>query len=332
MPVFRRTADTELAVADAVNMEQEVVNRSSSKLVYLNLCSQVISQQIKNKRPDKVVESEPYEPVVHSEASDPAPKLPSDISDEEALRLAGLLSDSPPNSPCQPDVGCNNPIVSEDREPDNVFDIETRAELDIYGDFEYDLDTEDYIGVVPKVPKPQMEEGDSKLKLVFSTLSTQRADNVVETTDKESLGIINEPNDAPSHEFHEDTVSMAVKTESACPLRESLQEEAGEELSLAECEELYGPDKEPLVHKFAETVSAGIDSSTSTGKGVLAENINPSEIADCVPSKAASDLNAESHPLQRKEKDPKRTKHSDVYHSISRKVKNLLTYFLFFFF
>ncbi|KAK8924204.1 hypothetical protein KSP39_PZI019089 [Platanthera zijinensis] len=44
LPVIRRTAETELAVADAVNVEKEIFERSNSKLVYVNLCSQTVSQ------------------------------------------------------------------------------------------------------------------------------------------------------------------------------------------------------------------------------------------------------------------------------------------------
>ncbi|KAL5220938.1 hypothetical protein ABZP36_025651 [Zizania latifolia] len=47
--VIRRCADTELAIADAVNVEKDIYERSSSKSVYVNLCSQATRQLAKGK-------------------------------------------------------------------------------------------------------------------------------------------------------------------------------------------------------------------------------------------------------------------------------------------
>ena len=44
LSVICRTADVELAVADAVNVEKDISERSNSKMVYINLCAQVLSQ------------------------------------------------------------------------------------------------------------------------------------------------------------------------------------------------------------------------------------------------------------------------------------------------
>lgn len=49
MSVIRRCADTELAIADAVNVEKDISERSSSKSVYVNLCSQATRQPAKGK-------------------------------------------------------------------------------------------------------------------------------------------------------------------------------------------------------------------------------------------------------------------------------------------
>ncbi|KAF0918108.1 hypothetical protein E2562_022695 [Oryza meyeriana var. granulata] len=49
LAVIRRCADTELAIADAVNVEKDIYERSSSKSVYVNLCSQATRHTAKGK-------------------------------------------------------------------------------------------------------------------------------------------------------------------------------------------------------------------------------------------------------------------------------------------
>jgi hypothetical protein len=49
LDVIRRCADTELAIADAVNVEKDIYERSNSKLVYVNICSQATRQPTKAK-------------------------------------------------------------------------------------------------------------------------------------------------------------------------------------------------------------------------------------------------------------------------------------------
>ena len=73
---------------------------------------------------------------------------------EEALKNVGLLSDSPSNSPYHQmeETNDENEISrsrtgGEEHEPDYVCDMDSRSEkLDIYGDFERDLEDEDFIG------------------------------------------------------------------------------------------------------------------------------------------------------------------------------------------
>lgn len=86
VPGVNRTAEVELAVADAVNIEKEACQRSKSKLVYVNLCSQ-------HTMPSKAPKVEAVDLT-----ATPAEEV-TDGGVEETLRLAGLLSDSPPNSP-----------------------------------------------------------------------------------------------------------------------------------------------------------------------------------------------------------------------------------------
>lgn len=261
LPVIRRTAETELAVADAVNIEKEAADRSNSKLVYLNLCSQEISRRSDNKKSTRATESNSSAPpaVPIDELERATDELSNDHSVEEALRNAGLLSDSPPNSPHHPtEVKSEVDISStETREegPDNVFEMESHPEMDIYGDFEYDLEDEDFIGVnAMKVSNLQPEEV-SKVKVVFSTLNSEKLNK----DNKDGGGL--EKNDEHKDstcllESHSDAVIRSSTTEDGtskpCVPPESLPCEESDDLSLAECEELYGPDKEPLVDKFPE--------------------------------------------------------------------------------
>lgn len=263
LPVICRTAETELAVADAVNIEKEAADRSNSKLVYLNLCSQEISRRSDNKKSTRATESNSSAPlaVPIDELERATDELSNDHSVEEALRNAGLLSDSPPNSPHHPtEVNSEVDISStETREegPDNVFEMESHPEMDIYGDFEYDLEDEDFIGVnAMKVSNLQPEEV-SKVKVVFSTLNSEKLNNVVDNKDGGGLEKNDEHKDSTCLlESHSDAVIRSSTTEDGtskpCVPPESLPCEESEDLSLAECEELYGPDKEPLVDKFPE--------------------------------------------------------------------------------
>lgn len=139
LPIIRRTAETELAVADAGNVEKEIFERSNSKLVYVNLCSQAVSQ-LANK-PESAEENVSNFPnTVLKVANEVAESTKSDIETdnkpesagtsvsgstlstsevsigvlretifypkadewsnvEEALKMAGLFSDSPLSSP-----------------------------------------------------------------------------------------------------------------------------------------------------------------------------------------------------------------------------------------
>jgi hypothetical protein len=136
LDVIRRCADTELAIADAVNVEKDIYERSSSKSIYVNLCSQASRQPAKEKSDkdtstltkktelgsdlisqkvasENNVSGSDMEDALHgavisdlkSEISNAiAPEqavqkhIVSFSSAEEALRKAGLF-DSPPNSP-----------------------------------------------------------------------------------------------------------------------------------------------------------------------------------------------------------------------------------------
>ncbi|KAF2297994.1 hypothetical protein GH714_006882 [Hevea brasiliensis] len=261
LPEIHRTAETELAVADAINIEKIVADKSNSKIVYLNLCSQEIIRCSDNSESIRAKESNSstmsLQPTDQSEqASD---KLPTDPAVRDALRNAGLLSDSPPSSPCHNKEASNevddSPLQNKEEGPDNIFEIDSLPEVDIYGDFEYDLEDEDYIGAAAlKVPKLQPEETESRMNVVFSTLQSERLNDVLDFEYHKRLGDIEESkHSSPLLKNHNNggTISSTIEvgTDKSCVPQELL---LGEEPFLAECEELYGPDKEPLVHKFPE--------------------------------------------------------------------------------
>ncbi|XP_031280909.1 uncharacterized protein At4g10930 isoform X1 [Pistacia vera] len=257
LPVIRRTAETELAIADAVNIEREVADRSNSKLVYLNLCSQEILHRSDNKKAVRATESNSSQCLVPVHESEQTTDKPSaDPVVEEALRNAGLLSDSPPNSPhhttqVQNEVNISS-METKEEGPDSIFEMDSHPEVDIYGDFDYDLEDEDYIGAsTVKVSKVQQEEVAAKMKVVFSTLNSENSSNSVDLKDGVSRKNDVDEDSCPTDGGIKNSTAKCVTGKSCVP-PESLPCEEGEDLSLAECEELYGPDKEPIVSKFPE--------------------------------------------------------------------------------
>ncbi|XP_057518553.1 uncharacterized protein At4g10930-like isoform X4 [Amaranthus tricolor] len=253
-----RTAATELAVADAINIEKQVADRSSSKAVYLNLCS----QEIRNHTNTIISDTPPTSPSVPVSCTGDQSLTLEHLNSEaqEALRAAGLLSDSPPNSPLHKMEYFNDDeSFGEVKEVKSIFEMDCHPDLDIYGDFEYDLDEEDYIGTTAIVAsKAQAEEAESKVKVVFSTLSSNTLDNGLEAKEQDLpkadnlssppnlLGCPNDPGcEGSTIEDKVDSVPLAGDT----PLVGE-----GEVLSVAECEELYGPEKEPLTQQIPDLV------------------------------------------------------------------------------
>ncbi|GKD28986.1 hypothetical protein Tco_1239764, partial [Tanacetum coccineum] len=223
MPVTRPTAEIELAVADAINVEKAVADRSNSKLVYVNLCAQELLHRSDNMDCSTAPESEPKpDPTVTGD------DIPTNADVDEALRNAGLLSDTPPASPNQYETD----DTKEQDGPDNVFEIDPQPELDIYGDFEYDLEDDDFIGANPiKTTKPQQD--DTKIKMVFSTLDFDKSDSAWRFEDHKAPVVVENANEDNKKE------------------KSSLLE-GGEDENLDECEDIYGPDKEPLINKYPD--------------------------------------------------------------------------------
>lgn len=288
-------------MADAVNIERDVADRSNSKPVYLNLCSREISHRSENKSSRGPEIDGLSTKVSEMDSSLPSTNPPdtskqaenehsSDPIIQEALKNAGLLSDSPPNSPDQ-----RMEVQCEDGEPsinvgddgsEDIFEMDNVADLDIYGEFEYNLDDEDYIGVsAPKDSKVQPEEGASKIKLVFSTFHSERS-SISDVEKKENSGNAELPNHSSSM-LDKDTdvgfgnLTVEGGTDNSLLPTEALFGQEGEELSAAECEELYGPDKEPVIAKLPGGDLAklnGLDDAEAVAESGLFET--------CVPNQA----------------------------------------------
>ena len=98
-------AEVELAIADAVNIEKEICMRAKSKIVYVNICS----QRMVHGRTSKTENVElTVRPVDQTPEEFNAGCASTDSAVEETLRLAGLFSDSPPESPRPKD----NPLIA----------------------------------------------------------------------------------------------------------------------------------------------------------------------------------------------------------------------------
>lgn len=258
LPIIRRTADTELAVADAINIEKEVADRSKSKLVYLNLSSQELLHRTNNTKSNINTDTTlptSSSPVQTDQSVLNTDDLLTDPAVQIALKNAGLFSDSPPSSPRKNNEICNEKEVSG---PDDILELESHPELDIYGDFEYDLEDDDYIGAsVTKIPKLKEEPSESKVKLVFSTTSLKKTNNALDSADCKG----SENNEVPGVAFcspncHRDAVQKdsTINAEIGQPSVSSgllLCEGAVEPVD-SEFEDLYGPDKEPLIKKFPD--------------------------------------------------------------------------------
>ncbi|XP_030540225.2 uncharacterized protein At4g10930 isoform X2 [Rhodamnia argentea] len=325
-----RTAETELAVADAINIEREVADRSNSKLVYINLCSQEIMHCAENSKSSGAIEPTSLSPLaVPTEKPEQGTEEYSDPEVEVALRAAGLLSDSPPNTPSLT-IG----VLGEEKVPsaeageevhDNITQAGCDSETDIYGEFENNLGDKDDFGNGPvKVPEqPEEEEGLSKTEGVFLSSNSENLDHALDskpsevslseccecasirTSPEEDVG--NEPSD--SHKF-------------SCG-------HVGELPSVRECEELYGPDKEPLMNKLSVGVGGTecdlTDKESRNGIGI------PGDVKTCEPSreveqsagvfthhKSSGGKKSSSKQEDRENRDRER---SDDTESIKRKVE-----------
>ncbi|KAL2342664.1 hypothetical protein Fmac_003949 [Flemingia macrophylla] len=350
LAVIRRTADTELAVADAINIEKDVADRSNSKLVYLNLCSQELLHRTNNTKSNVATDTSQTvsSAMLTDQQSDPNTNdLSTDPAVETALKNAGLLFDSPPCSPHENRETCNHDVS----EPDNVFELDSHPELDIYGDFEYDLGDEDYIGAsISKVSNPKQEQNESKVKLVFSTMNFKKSDISLNCADCEG----SERNEAPgeascSSNCHSDAIdnskASVINRDTGQPSisSEHLPSEGVVETLDLEFEELYGTDKEPLVKKFPEVESRSLsgDGKTETPtvasdchneeKLILDNSVNASELGNDnltekvsvtnITNKSSNISHTSEHFQKKDEKSDVTANQTDSVNHITKKVE-----------
>lgn len=346
---MRRTAETELAIADAVNIEKEVADRSNSKLVYINLCSQELLRRSDNASNVGVAESNPCQTseVLTNSSEELSEVHSSDPAVNEALRNAGLLSDSPPNSPnCPLEEDKEEICVSkevEDHGPENVFEVDAPPELDIYGDFEYNLEDDDFSGAGTSMISA-LQPGESKMKVVFSTINPVGYDGSMELQNHEKQEILEGPVDSSlligcETSCRVGSSTAAGKTEN-CLSHSSLIHSQNsslidEELSGVDCEELYGPDKEPLIEKYPEMASLklnelamnnevqqsnGVDESKQALKSSEQANDSSSTASKCPnsPSQLARNENLQVNKISKSRAE----KESGSNNSVATKVLN----------
>ncbi|KAF3787526.1 Uncharacterized protein EJ110_NYTH17496 [Nymphaea thermarum] len=274
---IHRCAETELAVADALNVEKQIHGRSKSRIVYLNLCSQAISQHVAvgNSREEEAP-SDVLVKVMEGSCDEASCGHESD-SVTQALRLAGLLSESPSNSPYQSsedtDRKSDHAVKDGDYGCEDVLNLESRPEIDIYGDFDYDLD-EDFMGLSEInssliMSRSQLDVStDSKVKVVLSTLNHENDSMVTESIDAgagtilegEKVDKISLGPGSFEHvclvkpEAHHDYLKLAVpcddegRSNSLLHGENTNPNEASNDLSVAEYEELYGRDEPEKIY------------------------------------------------------------------------------------
>lgn len=246
--VISQSAESELAVADAVNIEKEVANRSKSKLVYVNLCSQELLRRSDDAICDRAKELNPSTSECLSvEALADTNDCSLDLAVDEALRKAGLMSDSPPNSPDRQIDDIDNKVGSLEDMDDNVIEVDSHPDLDIYGDFEYSLEDDDFIGA-GSLNISNMKPEEPKMKVLFSSLTLEKSNgsDLEVCGDVEALTVLSEAQNKTSSGG-----SIIDGGTDDCVVRIS-SDDNDQELSVAECEELYGPDKESPIEKLPE--------------------------------------------------------------------------------
>lgn len=169
------------------------------------------------------------------------------------------LSDSPPNSPNHPIGDVNNRVSSaedtDEEGPDNVIEVDSHPDLDIYGDFEYSLEDDYFIGA-GALNISKLEPEGPKIKLLFSSLTPEKSNGILDPPDGEvhrNVESLAGPLDVLEPQNKTSTGGPIVDCGADDGLVPNSSDHNDEELSLVECEELYGHDTEPLVEKYPET-------------------------------------------------------------------------------
>jgi hypothetical protein len=140
-------------ISSAVAKELEIYDSSNSKGVYINLCVRALAQQDE----------------VRLQVTIPQPAEPDGAAAvTEALLATGLISDSPPGSPCEhhsPSTEIAKAVPSNQAPEDlqeasqagdveNVLDISNPAPSDVYQDMDLDFEEESCERSITRVPPP----------------------------------------------------------------------------------------------------------------------------------------------------------------------------------
>ncbi|KAL4592742.1 hypothetical protein LXL04_005746 [Taraxacum kok-saghyz] len=258
------SAEIELAVADAINVEKSVADKSNSKLVYINLCSQELS----SLKSDTITHSEPL-----PDKSEPPPPPPTttsaDVDVNEALKNTGLLSDS-----------------DSDHETDNVLEMDSHSQedvdIDIYGDFEYDLEEDIGVNSIKTFENNKVKE-DTKIKMVFSTSDWRFEENEDDEKEKEKEKV-------------------------------------------DELEELYGPDKEPIMIKYPEIKPIDLVPENNivaeVSNGSCSENIVVTDGGTDLPKKTVQKkVETKEKKTQSDDKKQQSEKHTSVFKKVEAYIK-----------
>ncbi|CAM6078942.1 unnamed protein product [Sphagnum tenellum] len=155
-------------IAAAVAKELEIFENSNSRGVYTNLCVRALAQKDQVKLQVTI-------------PSPPRPGVNDDVT--EALRATGLISDSPPQSPCASTSGPSDtiPVMPQvdQLEPDNVLELATQSSEDLVADFGADCESM-YIreSSLTQSQSEERQSAQSEVKVVGKTGTVETSDSV----------------------------------------------------------------------------------------------------------------------------------------------------------
>ncbi|CAM8900123.1 unnamed protein product [Rhodiola kirilowii] len=254
LPVVRRTAATEFAVADAINIEKRIAERSISKLVYVNLCSQEVLRHSDCSAINckTAVTLEPAFPSADSTKDQTNNEAVSDPTVEEALKNAGLLPESPPGSPRHQNDVLNgvdgNANMMKEYRQDNLLEIISPSdlELDISGGIENGFNLEDHKDVSATVVATYQIEGEPKVDVILSPLAP-----VVAEKNEQNL---------------DDMLTESLENLPSCPssIKGITEEQCEDSVIDLDLKESHGPSKVPVDNGRKETSTA--DGKESDGQ------------------------------------------------------------------
>ncbi|WOK91469.1 hypothetical protein Cni_G00160 [Canna indica] len=311
LSVICRTADVELAVADAVNIEKDISERSSSKMVYANLCAQVVAQCTKVQSDavqsdllvsDADLEVENTGSCIYQDAketnTESTPLIFTDV--EEALRAAGL-SDSPPSSPSRTVKDSEaevDPLLNNgSKDIDNVHEMDTLPQVDACSGSENKLGDEGYSassGAANSSKVSESENGIAIVKGMYSGSVSKESSKCLNYDSSEPRNSSEPLADNTQDNFGKGNEQVNVKANSTAT--RLFQQDELNELPSSKDKELYRQEKESLSTKVVSEASKVIEKKAVGQTDINDENKSrPKEncsenniISDKVPSKVNS--------------------------------------------